>query len=104
MLIDSHCHLDYPALAKDRAGVLARAKTAGIARMVNIGTTKKGFEEVRATAENFEPVWCTFGVHPHHVSEDGENLAADEIKSFAKHPKVAGIGETGLDYFYNHSP
>jgi TatD DNase family protein len=104
MLIDSHCHLDYPALAKDREGVLARAKAARVLRMVNIGTTKKGFDEVRATAAAHEEVFCSFGVHPHHVNEEGEYLAEDEIKKLAAYPKIVGIGETGLDYYYNHSP
>jgi len=104
MLIDSHCHLDYPALAKDREGVRARAKLAGVLRMVNIGTTKKGFDEVQATAAACEEVYCSFGVHPHHVSEDGEDLSEDEILRLASQPKVAGIGETGLDYYYNRSP
>jgi TatD DNase family protein len=104
MLIDSHCHLDYPALAKDREGVRTRAKAAGVARMVNIGTTKKGFDEVRATAEAHEEIFCSFGVHPHYVNEDGEYLAEDEIVRLASHPKVVGIGETGLDYYYNKSP
>ena len=83
---------------------MARAKAAGVARMVNIGTTKKGFDEVRTTAEACAEVYCSFGVHPHHVNEDGENLAEDEIVKLASHPKVVGIGETGLDYYYNHSP
>ena len=104
MLIDSHCHLDYPALAKDREGIRARAKAAGVARMVNIGTTKKDFDEVRATAEGCEEIFCSFGVHPHHVNEDGEFLDEDAIIKLASHPKVVGIGETGLDYYYNKSP
>ncbi len=104
MLVDSHCHLDYPALAKNREGVVARARAAGVARMVNIGTTRRDFESVRATAERFDDVYCSVGVHPHHVLEDGENLSADDLVKLADHPKVAGIGETGLDYFYNHGP
>jgi len=102
MLIDSHCHLNYPALVKDREGVVARARKAGVARMVNIGTTRKEFDQVRATAEDFDDVYCSVGVHPHHVSEEGENLKADDLLKLATHPKVVGIGETGLDYFYNH--
>ncbi len=102
MLIDSHCHLDYPALIKDREGVVARARQAGVARMVNIGTTRREFDQVRATAEKFDDVFCSVGVHPHHVSEEGETLTADDLVKLAAHPKVVGIGETGLDYFYNH--
>src|SRR5271170_7688687 len=104
MLIDSHCHLDYPALIKDRAGVLARAKGAGVMRMVNIGTTKKDFGPVLATAAAHAEVFCSFGVHPHHVNEEGENLGTDEIIKLATHPKIVGIGETGLDYYYDCSP
>lgn len=104
MLIDSHCHLDYPALVKDREGVVARARKAGVARMVNIGTTRHGFNQVRTTAEQFDDVFCSVGVHPHHVHEEGEMLTADNLVKLADHPKVVGIGETGLDYFYNHGP
>jgi TatD DNase family protein len=104
MLVDSHCHLDYPALVKDLDGVLARAKAAGIGRMVNISTTKSNFAVVRATAEAHEEVFCSAGAHPHHVAEGGENFTAEELIAGAKHPKVVGIGETGLDYYYNHAP
>ncbi len=104
MLIDSHCHLDYPTLIKDREGVLARAKAAGVMRLVNIGTTRKGFEEVHKTAVAHEEVFCSFGVHPHHVAEDGEDLTEDQIVEFGSSPKVVGIGETGLDYYYKHGP
>lgn len=70
--------------------------------MVNIGTTRLKFPEVRATAELFDEVFCSVGVHPNHVHEDGETLSADEVIALADHPKVVGIGETGLDYFYDH--
>jgi TatD DNase family protein len=101
MLIDSHCHLDYPGLAQDREGAVARARNAGVARLLNIGTTAKEFPQVRATAELFDDVYCSVGVHPHHVNDEGEQLTADDLKKLAAHPKVAGIGETGLDYYYN---
>lgn len=104
MLIDSHCHLDYPKLAEDREGVVQRARAAGVVRMVNIGTTRQGFGRVRETAEQFDDVFCSVGVHPHHVHEDGEMLGADDLVMLTQHPKVAGIGETGLDYFYQHGP
>lgn len=104
MLIDSHCHLDYPKLAEDREGVVARARQAGVVRMVNIGTTRRDFDRVRTTAEQFEDVFCSVGVHPHHVHEEGETLSAEDLTTLAKHSKVVGIGETGLDYFYNHGP
>lgn len=104
MLIDSHCHLDYPALARDREGVLARAGEAGVVHMLNIATTRRDFGQVRATAEAHPQVSCSVGVHPHHVQEEGESLTAAEIVGLAAHPKVVGIGESGLDYFYKHSP
>jgi len=104
MLVDSHCHLDYKGLAEDRVGVVTRARAAGVVRMVNIGTTRREFEQVRATSEEFDDVYCSVGVHPHHVQEDGETLSADDVVALTKHPKVVGIGETGLDYFYNKGP
>jgi TatD DNase family protein len=104
MLIDSHCHLDYPALAKDREGVVARARAAGVGRMVNIATKQTDLDRVVTTAEAFEDVFCTVGVHPHHADEEGESLTLDDLIKLAAHPKVVGIGETGLDYFYKHSP
>ncbi len=104
MLIDSHCHLDFPTLAKDREGVIARAREAGIAHMVNIGTTLRDFSTVRATAEASEFVSCTVGIHPDHVHEDGESLTTEQIVELTKHPKVVGIGETGLDYFHKDAP
>lgn len=104
MLIDSHCHLDYPALLKDREGVLARARAAGIGRMVNISTTMQDFIAVRATAEEVPEVFCTVGVHPHHVHDEGENPSLDKLKELATHSKVVGVGETGLDFYYNKAP
>lgn len=104
MLIDSHCHLDFPALAKDCEGVIVRAREAGVAHMVNIGTTLKGFADVRATAEASPFVSCSFGIHPDHVHEVGESLTTAQIIEHARHPKVVGIGETGLDYFHKDAP
>ena len=104
MLVDSHCHLDFPALAKDREGMVARARAAGVGRMVNVGTTRRDFPAVLATAESLEDVFCTFGVHPHHVSEEGEDVSVEQIVGLVAHPKIIGIGETGLDYFYDKAP
>jgi TatD DNase family protein len=104
MLVDSHCHLDFPALKQDRDGVLARARAAGIGRMINIGTTKKDFPQILATAEAYEDVYCTVGIHPNHAHEEGESLNLAELKELAAHPRVVGIGESGLDYFYNYGP
>lgn len=103
MLIDSHCHLDFPDFAQDFDGVLARAEEAGIGAMVTISTEMAKFPAVRAIAEAHEHIFCSVGVHPHEAENDpGTKL--DQLLEAAKHPKVVGIGETGLDFFYDHSP
>jgi TatD DNase family protein len=103
MLIDSHCHLDFPQLAADEAGVLARARSAGIGGLLTIGTRLDQFDGVRAIAERHANVWCSVGVHPHEAKEEGQRTA-DRLVEAAHHPKVIGIGETGLDFYYEHSP
>ena len=103
MLVDSHCHLDFPEFAPELDAVVARAKAAGVGVCVSIGTTLAKFPGVRAVAERFDDVWCSVGVHPHEAKDellDGPQPLIDA----AAHPKVVGIGETGLDYFYEHSP
>lgn len=104
MFIDSHCHLDFEPFALDRDAVLNRARAAGVGRFVTIGTTRTEFEKVRAIAEGYEDVYCSFGVHPHEAEKPGEGITAEEIVHLCEHPKVVGIGETGLDYFYDHAP
>lgn len=103
MLIDSHCHLDFPELAGDEAGVLARAHAAGVGGMLTIGTRLDQFERVRAVAERHDNVWCSVGVHPHEAKEEGQRTPGRLIEA-TRHPKVIGIGETGLDFYYEHSP
>ena len=103
MLIDSHCHLDFPELASDEAGVLARARTAGVSGMLTIGTRLDQFERVRAIAERHANIWCSVGVHPHEAKEEGQR-APDRLVEATHHPKVVAIGETGLDFYYEHSP
>ena len=103
MLIDSHCHLDFPELAGDEDGVLARARAAGVGGMLTIGTRLDQFERVRAIAERHDNVWCSVGVHPHEAKEEGQRTP-DRLIEATRHPKVVGIGETGLDFFYEHSP
>lgn len=103
MLIDSHCHLDFPELATDETGVLARARTAGVAGMLTIGTRLDQFDKVRAIAERHGNIWCSVGVHPHEAKEEGQRTP-DRLIEAARHPKVIGIGETGLDFYYDHSP
>ena len=102
MLIDSHCHLDFPELAGDESAVLARARTAGVAGMLTNGTRLDQFDKVRAIAERHGNIWCSVGVHPHEAKEEGQRTP-DRLIDAARHPKVIGIGETGLDYYYEHS-
>ncbi|HTZ71115.1 MAG TPA: TatD family hydrolase [Acetobacteraceae bacterium] len=102
MLIDSHCHLDYYTVA-ERPDVLARAHAAGVGQMVTIGTRLSRAAEQIALAEAEPDLWCTVGTHPHHAAEE-DLPQAQEIAALAAHPKVIGIGEAGLDYFYDRSP
>ncbi len=103
MLVDSHCHLDFPDYAGSVDAVVARAKQAGVATCLSIGTELARFAGVRAVAERFADVWCSVGVHPHEAEK--ESLAGPKpILAETGHPKVVGIGETGLDYYYEHSP
>jgi TatD DNase family protein len=102
MLVDSHCHLDFPDFAPDRADVLSRARNAGVGVMVTIGTRLSKFAEVRAIAESDPALYCSVGVHPHEAEKEGVGDPAPLLER-AQHPKVVGIGETGLDYFYKHS-
>lgn len=103
MLIDSHCHLDFPELAADRTGVLARAKAAGIDGMVTISTRVKRFDEIRAIAEQNPEVWCSVGTHPHHADEE-LHIQVEDLIRLSAHPKCVAIGEAGLDYFYDNAP
>ncbi len=103
MLVDSHCHLDFPAFADELDEVVARARRAGVGRMVTINTRLDEFDRVRAIAERFDDVYCSVGVHPHEAGDDWGGDPATLI-ALARHPKVVGIGETGLDYYYEHSP
>lgn len=103
MLVDSHCHLDFPDFSEELPDVIARAKGAGVSTMLTICTHLSRFERVRAVAERFDSVWCTVGIHPHEAGSE-TLLDAGTLLTLADHPKVVGFGETGLDYFYEHSP
>jgi TatD DNase family protein len=103
MLVDSHCHLDFPDFAAERDAVVARARAAGVATLLTIGTRLDEFPGVRAIAEAYDDVWCSVGAHPHEAS-DHAATTADELAALAAHPLVVGIGETGLDFHYDHSP
>jgi TatD DNase family protein len=103
MLVDSHCHLEFEKLAVEADEVMARAKAAGVDYCVTIGTKLSTFPKTLAVAERFDNVWCSVGIHPHDAAI--EPLAdAVPLIELARTPKVVGIGETGLDYYYNHSP
>lgn len=103
MLVDSHCHLDFPDFADELDAVVQRARDAGVGAMLTINTHVTRFERVLAVAERFPEVYCTIGIHPH---EAGTEPAADvdRLVEAARHPKVVGFGETGLDYYYDKSP
>jgi TatD DNase family protein len=103
MLIDSHCHLDFPDFAAELDAVVARARAAGIGRMVTISTRVKKHAQVLAIAERFQDVFCSVGTHPNHAHEEPE-IDAETLVAIAKHPKVVAIGEAGLDYFRKGSP
>src|SRR5712691_3554033 len=103
MLVDSHCHLDFPDFATERDAVIARARTAGIGTMLTIGTRLDQFAGVCAIAEAYDDVWCSVGAHPHEAADHAAITAADLV-ALAAHPRVVGIGETGLDFYYDHSP
>ncbi|HYG90983.1 MAG TPA: TatD family hydrolase [Azospirillum sp.] len=104
MLVDSHCHLDFPDFAEELDAVVERARAAGVGRMVTICTYLTRFDQVRAVAERFDDVFCSLGVHPHHAQEEFAGVSVERLVELAKHPKVIGIGETGLDYYYDMSP
>src|SRR5204863_5203244 len=103
MLVDSHCHLDFPDFAAELDQVVARAQAAGLAKIVTISTRLRRHREVLAIAERFENVFCSVGTHPHYAHEELDVTARDLI-TIARHPKVVGIGEAGLDYHYENSP
>lgn len=102
MLVDSHCHLDYFA-PDEIAAVLARAREAGIGRLVSIGVRVEQAVTVKAIAERFPEVWGTVGVHPHNAGEV-PLPTVEELVALADHPRIIGIGESGLDYFYDKAP
>ena len=102
MLVDSHCHLDSPDFAAERDAVIARAHAAGVETMLTIATRLDEFPGVRAIAEADDGIWCSVGAHPHEA-KDHAALSADELAGLAEHPKVVGIGETGLDFHYDLS-
>ncbi|GAC1332791.1 MAG: TatD family hydrolase [Beijerinckiaceae bacterium] len=103
MLIDSHCHLDFPDFAADRDAVIARAKSNGIGRMITISTRIGRFAEIAAIADSDPDIFCTVGTHPHQAHEEREASVA-ELVALSRHAKCVGIGEAGLDYHYDRAP
>lgn len=101
-LADSHCHLNYKGLAERQAEVLAHARGAGVVAMLNIATRESEWDEVLATAERENDVWATVGIHPHEA-DTHPDVDTAKLIARAAHPRIVGIGETGLDYYYDHS-
>jgi TatD DNase family protein len=102
MLVDSHCHLDFADVA-EREAVIARARAARVETMLTISTRLDEFDAVRQIAEAHDDIWCSVGVHPHEA-KDHAAVASRQLAALAAHPKVVGIGETGLDFHYDLSP
>ena len=102
MLIDSHCHLEYKGLVEDQQGVLARAREAGVSGFLNISTRQREWGQVIATAARESDVWASVGIHPHEADCHAD-LGEAALIAASAHPKVIAIGETGLDYYYEHS-
>ena len=102
MFIDSHCHLNYKGLVEDQQAVLERARAAGVVRMLNISTRASEWDEVIGLAEQEDDVMASIGIHPHEADLHPD-VHADRLVEKAAHPRVIGIGETGLDYYYDHS-
>ncbi len=103
MLVDTHCHLDFPKLGDQLAEVLARAEQANIKQMVTICTKVREFDKIVKIAENHDNIFCSVGTHPHYA-QDEHDISVEEIIALSHHPKVVAIGEAGLDYHYDNSP
>jgi TatD DNase family protein len=103
MLVDSHCHLDFPDFEPERDAVIERARDAGIGHMVTICTRVKKFAQIKVVAETYESVTCSVGTHPHNADEELD-VTVEDLVALADHPKVVAIGEAGLDYHYDNAP
>lgn len=102
MLIDSHCHLEYKGLVEDQVGALARAREVGVGAFLNISTKQSEWDQVVATATRESDVFASVGIHPHEADQHGD-LGRGALIAASENPKVIGIGESGLDYYYDHS-
>jgi TatD DNase family protein len=103
MLVDSHCHLDFPDFDEDRDAVVARARAAGVGVMVTISTRVRQIDALKAMAGRYDRIYCSVGTHPHHADEELD-VTADELVALAEDPIVVAIGEAGLDYHYDNAP
>ncbi|MGE0846910.1 MAG: TatD family hydrolase [Flavobacteriaceae bacterium] len=103
MLVDSHCHLDFPDFAEELDDVVGRARDAGVGRMVTICTRVRRFPQVLAVADRFPDIYCSVGTHPHNAHEELD-VTVEELIGLSRHEKVVAIGEAGLDYHYDNSP
>ncbi len=105
MLVDSHCHLDFPDFEDQLDDVIADARAAGVGAMVTIGTEVARFDRVLAIASAHDDIYCTVGTHPHEAGAEGEkDTGPERLAALAADDKVIGIGETGLDYHYDNAP
>lgn len=104
MLVDSHCHLNFEQLSSELDAVVARAADAGVGHMLTIGTKLREFDAVRAIAEAYPNIHCSVGVHPHEAESEADEVTTAKLISLTQHPKVVALGETGLDYYYEHAP
>jgi TatD DNase family protein len=102
MLVDHHCHLDFPDFAQELDQVVTRAHAAGVGTLVTISTRIREFDKLRAIVERFPDVYCSVGTHPHNAHEELD-IPLERIVELTKHPKVVSVGEAGLDYHYQHS-
>ncbi|MBA4049214.1 MAG: LuxR family transcriptional regulator [Sphingomonas sp.] len=102
MFVDSHCHLNYKGLVEQQADVIARARGAGVATMLTISTREREWDEIVAIADAHDDIWASIGIHPHEADHH-PHITAEALVERAAHPRVIGIGETGLDYYYDHS-
>lgn len=102
MLVDHHCHLDFPQFTEQRDAIVARAAAAGVGMLVTISTRIRRFPEILAIAQAYPNVFCSVGTHPHHADEEAD-IELSEIVRLSAHPKVVAVGEAGLDYFHKRS-
>jgi TatD DNase family protein len=103
MLVDSHCHLDFPDFEAERDAIVERARDAGVRTLVTISTRVRQFDRLRGIVHAYDDVWCSIGTHPHQAAEEAD-VTLDEILRISEEPKVVAIGEAGLDYFYDKAP